>query len=456
MNMRKVQFDDVTPPGKKSIRNIPIPSGGKRKSSAIETKQAIPEVDDTPQMRDIQIPPEPPQTNKPTEFYYPDRRPESVGYSQKKSKKPVLLIVLGLVLILGTIGLLMTVFASASVNIEPKTQEVAVDMEIPVTTGASTSTASYEVIKSTKSKTATVQATGEEAVEERASGKIIIYNNYSSEPQRLVTRTRFENPDGLIYRIQEGVVVPGKTAGNPGSIEVEVFADEAGEKYNIKKTDFTIPGFKNDAGRYEGFYARSVTDMEGGFIGNRKTVVPSEKESVLGRLNSELQVEIKKDVETKVPEGLVLLPGATVYEERELAPKESSSSIEIGSEITAYAILMNTYELSSIIANEYVSGSDEWQGINPIVTDFSSLNTSFEGSLKGGEDLVLHITGAVKISADIDEEAIKQLLLGTPRENAANIVEEVAGISRITTILRPVWKQSFPSNPLKIKVQIEP
>ena len=59
-------------------------------------------------------------------------------------------------------------------------------------------------------------------------------------------------------------LVSGKTV--PGSTETAVSADEAGKEYNIGKTDFTIPGFKGDA-RYSKFYARSKTDMEGGFIG---------------------------------------------------------------------------------------------------------------------------------------------------------------------------------------------
>ena len=74
--------------------------------------------------------------------------------------------------------------------------------------------------------------TGEEAVEVKASGKIMVYNNFSSEPQRLIIRTRFETKEGLIYRIPESIVVPGKTVKmgweTPGSKEIGVFADEPG------------------------------------------------------------------------------------------------------------------------------------------------------------------------------------------------------------------------------------
>ena len=109
----------------------------------------------------------------------------------------------------------------------------------------------------------------------------------SSDPQRLITRTRFQSPEGLIYRIAESAVVPGKTTKNgvdtPGSIEVTVFADEAGDKYNIKKTDFTIPGFKSDASRFKNIYARSSTDMTGGFVGKMKTILPADKATAIAK-----------------------------------------------------------------------------------------------------------------------------------------------------------------------------
>jgi hypothetical protein len=153
---------------------------------------------------------------------------------------------------------MMTVFSSATINITPKNQDIEVDMKIVAINGIEEGSIKYEIIKLSKTKTADLPATDEKAVELKASGKIVIYNNFSSEPQRLIVRTRFESPEGLIYRIPESVVVPGKSVKNgvetPGSIEVEVFADEPGEKYNIKKSDFTIPGFKNDANRYKNFH----------------------------------------------------------------------------------------------------------------------------------------------------------------------------------------------------------
>ena len=71
-------------------------------------------------------------------------------------------------------------------------------------------------------------ATGKEEVSLKASGRIVIYNNYNTAKQRLVRNTRFETPPGFIYRINKSIDVPGQTteAGRtiPGSIEVTIHA----------------------------------------------------------------------------------------------------------------------------------------------------------------------------------------------------------------------------------------
>jgi hypothetical protein len=101
----------------------------------------------------------------------------------------------------------------------------------------------FEIVRITRDDGRVVAASEETDVQKKASGRIVIYNNHNSSPQRLVKNTRFETPEGLIYRINESVTVPGaKIEGGekvPGSVEAEVMADIPGQKYNIGLTDFT-------------------------------------------------------------------------------------------------------------------------------------------------------------------------------------------------------------------------
>ena len=182
-------------------------------------------------------------------------------------------------------------FGGATVRITPKTQTVALNNT--VTFAAGTSTPEYLVMEISDSTNREVVAEGDEYVETKAVGKIVIYNTHSTSPQTLIEQTRFESPEGYIYRIQEEVSVPGQKVVDgktvPGQLEVTVIADKAGEKYNISPTDFTIPGFKGDS-RFETFFARSQTEMTGGFMGTQK-VISTEQQA---QVENELQKPCKR------------------------------------------------------------------------------------------------------------------------------------------------------------------
>lgn len=464
--MPRIQFSDVTPPEKRSIRNVPVPSRRKPpvvvRSQDIEPPKAEPmeknEVKIEPRKLSSQdisgIKVEKEKSSGAYEYYYPKNQTVPSGPAPKKSKKKLIFGVSTVAIIGIFIVSMMTVFASATVTIVPKSQDLDVGMEFSAAKESEPGTVKYEVIKLSKSKSVPVAATGEESVELKASGKIVIYNDYSSEPQRLIVRTRFESPEGLIYRIPESIVVPGKTGDTPGSIEVEVFADEAGEKYNIKKADFTVPGFKNDAARYKGFYARAATEMTGGFIGKMKTVSESDKSTALEKVNTDAQAELKKELETQVPDGLTLLQNAISYKSKELAPQEDGSSVLVGSEVTAYALMLDTKELSAEIVGEYLASSTEWNNIQAEIVDFSGLAIeNLPESLESSGKIDLQIKGRTKVWADIDTSAIDQRLAGAPKSQVAVLMDEFAGISSITSTVRPVWKQSFPQDAFKIKVK---
>ncbi len=449
--MPRIQFSDVTPPsgggGRRSIRDVPIPNGGKRKvpinikPEIAPTKVAIEE-----------------KEKGAYEYYYPKNQKEPMQNGRSlvgPKRKKLIFGGIAVVAVLVFIFSMMTVFSSATILITPKSQEVEISTDIIGTIEAGKDSIRYEVVKLSRSQIISIPATGEEMVELKAHGKIIVYNNFSSEPQRLIVRTRFESPEGLIYRIPESIVIPGKTASGPGSIEVEVFADEAGEKYNTKKTDFTVPGFKNDAARYKDFYARSATEMAGGFVGKMKTVPESEKLTALQNIDSEIQSLLEKDFQSKISEELVLLSGATIYESHELPQKEESSSVLVGKEGTSYAVMLNKKDLSDKLVQEYISGYPDWDGISAVIKDFSSLVVSNElDKTNIGEEMDLNINGMVQILADIDPNLLSQKLVGIPRKDATMLMDEFAGISGITATIRPIWKQSFPDNPLKINVQV--
>jgi hypothetical protein len=148
------------------------------------------------------------------------------------------------------------------------------------------------------------------SVERKATGKITIYNAYNTNTQALVANTRFEAPDGKIYRITAPVTVPAaKTDGGtiiPQGVDAEVVADEPGAVYNTGPVNkFTIPGFAGSP-RFDGFYAVSTTPMTGGYVG--ETAIPTEADIVAARdaAKTELYDALRGALLLNIPEDIIV------------------------------------------------------------------------------------------------------------------------------------------------------
>src|SRR3989339_1166737 len=96
-------------------------------------------------------------------------------------------------------------------------------------------------------KTNSFSATGKIFKGSNASGKLTIINN-TTDTRPLIAKTRFQNADGVVFRIQSPVVVPKSDGVNPGKLEVPVFADEfdangnvIGDRGNLGPTKFILP-----------------------------------------------------------------------------------------------------------------------------------------------------------------------------------------------------------------------
>ncbi len=189
-------------------------------------------------------------------------------------------------------------------------------------------------------------ATGTKNVSnKKAKGKITIYNEFSSSPQPLVATTRFLSDNQKIFRLVEGVTVPGTTKVGeeikPGVLEAEVIADESGEDYNIVPSNFTIPGFKNSGNeKYTKIYAKSSTAMTGGGNSNETAKVVSDKDisDAKDKISLVINNLIKKKIKESVPnDGIVMLDDAIVIDEPLYRVSNSAGEITNNFEVKVQA-----------------------------------------------------------------------------------------------------------------------
>ena len=367
------------------------------------------------------------------------------------------IVALSLAALASAVGVALS---GATVTVMLKSAPTTVSLNGTALTAATTTDTylPYEPVVVERAETSVLEPEGSRRVERKASGTIVVYNNFSSAPQRLIKNTRFETPEGKIFRIQESIVVPGQTVSGgkklPGSIDTLVYADQAGDSYNIGLSDFTVPGFKGSSERYAGFYARSKTPMTGGFVGVAPFVSPEKVSAARATLRKALEEKLVKEAAEKLPEGSLMLAGGyafTALSEPEVENKDKKVSVAERGTLTAFAFKRGA--LASYIARRALPRYDGAPVAfeTPDVLSFSFLNKADFGKNADGR-VLFALEGSGTVVWELDAERLKLDLAGKAKSDTVTVLASYPAVERSQVIIRPFWKKQFPANIKKISV----
>ena len=349
-------------------------------------------------------------------------------------------------------------FRGAKVVVTPRIVEVALDETLTAFRDGQAGQLSFDTVALSGEETTTVLTSEVKEVTRKASGRVIIYNNYSSNPQRLLIETRLETPDGKIYKTDVPLTVPGQTVENgekiPGSIEVRVYADQPGEQYNIGMSDFAISGFKGGP-RYDKFYARSLTSMTGGKVGELYVLGENEGLQALENLRETLSLKLAQQIGSQLPPNFVLFSDTTIYKTEEKTEFFESEQPEIvlTEKGKLHAFIFNQKQLAQEIARQVVS---DFEDAVVIITNLDEIVFTLEDieqiDPETEDQISFSVAGNVKIVWDIDEVLLKQSLLERRKKEFKKILSQFENIDSAEVVLRPFWTRTFPEKIKDIKV----
>lgn len=391
----------------------------------------------------------PPPPTEPPHPYEPTHRNEFMD--DKKSRFPWGLAVVALVVVVGAVGA-MYAFSGAKVTVTPTQNVATVSGEFSAT--PSSGELPYEVITVEKIGMQEVKAEGTENANDPAQGTIVIYNG-QEKVQELIKNTRFETPDGLIFRIHDSVKVPGGTADAPGQLQVTAYADAGGEKYNIGPSTYTLPGLKGSAA-YPLVYAKSTGSMEGGFSGMRPSVSEKTRDEQSPAIQAGLMKSLQEEVAAKVPEGYILVPGAMTISYAELpSVGGSGDKVQVQEKGTALAFVFPKEALAKAIAYGSVGS---YGGQTVTLADAATLSlTPKDGvfPLSSSEGFLFNLDGNATISWVVDPAKVAGGVAGKTRQASQTILAGFPEIDKAVLSLKPFWAGSMPEDPAEIKVIIE-
>lgn len=385
---------------------------------------------------------------------------------RKKGKNRLLISVVLFVVIVGGAVALSALMGKTELTIYPEYREPNVSAEFIAYPDKRAGELSYEVMTIESTSESQVKATGQVEVEEQATGMIEITKS-TPGAERLIKNTRFRTPDGLVFRIQESVIVPGAVKNEsgqmvPGSIQAKVFADDVGEQYNISagKT-FDVPGFQenNFTELYNAIKAKNPEAFTGGFKGPQFQI----DENDLSTARQALQVQLRNDLLARIdgekPADFIAFKDAVAITYNQLPAVEYGNDlVTIREQAVLQIPLFQTTEFGSFLAQETVATYD---GNTVRVDDPSTLTFQYVGATTSSSvianepSLSFRLTGKPLLVWEYDAEKLRKDLAGLPKTALANAVSAYPGIDEARVHITPFWKMSFPEKADEIIVSEE-
>ena len=366
----------------------------------------------------------------------------------------------GLALLLALVGVgISLLMRGAELTVYPKFQDISVNATFIADRNPETDALGYELLTLEESGERAVAATGSEQAEERAKGELTIYNAFSAESQRLIKNTRFESPDGRIFRISDSVVVPGYTTSatgekTPGSAKAQVFADAAGAEYNIAPSRFTIPGFKGTP-QFDGMYAEPTAPMTGGFIGTRLIVDETTLRGARDAIDGELRERLMERLHSERPAGFAFYESAARVSFESLPTESADDAQAVIRERALLEIpLFAEADLAAYLARNTIIGYD---GAPVRVEDPAGLAFSYQSAptaaLSAEERIAFTLAGDARLIWTYDKNKLRDDVAGAAKGDLPTILLSYEpAIARARAVMRPFWRQSFPKDPTKIKI----
>jgi len=376
----------------------------------------------------------------------------------------ITLAVLAVVIVAAYFGSIS--FSRATFTITPKIIPITINNTLVVPSTSATATLAYTLVTIHGTASSTVTATNGPETRTKATGKVNLYNSYSSQAVRLIAGTRLADASGRVYRLTSSIIIPGytKPSGSiiPGFTSANIVADQPGQSYNISRTDsisdLKIIAYKGTT-KYDSEYARLITDVTGGFVGVKKIVDPAVITSTASTLTNNLTKSLLAQAKAAVPAGYILYDNA--YASSFGSPTVDSTSASandasITEQGTVYGILLPMKGLISALANVQAARFDNFDYTTPGLESLKvTVTNAKDFSPERKSPVILHFAGAVKLVGTIPVDDIKAKLSGMPLSATERVFKTYSPVIESGSgELLPPWAK-IPADLSRIKVVVQ-
>lgn len=300
-------------------------------------------------------------------------------------------------------------------------------------------------------------ASGKKNIEQRAIGKITIYNAYSSDPQPLVASTRFVTPEGKIFRLAKSIVVPGAKIVEgkiiPSTYEASVIADQPGADYNIGPVSyFSIPGFKGTP-KYQAFYGESKEPMAGGFVGETSFPTNDDLKKAKAEISKNLESSLREKIASQIPADFKIVDGATnfaVLQQNVIAEAGATGNFSIDADASIVIVAFKEADVLAMLKGKIEKEKGSGYEIKKFDLAYEKARADFANG---------RISFPVKfnsiLSRYIDIASLKEQVKGKSESALKSLIYGLPELQSAVVSLWPFWVSSVPQNEAKINITVD-
>ncbi len=373
---------------------------------------------------------------------------------EKKPRKKYKFVLMACVLVFLPLMFYLTVFAFPKADIKIKLarknwsfkEVVSADLNL-ARIDVSLNKIPGQVFKEQRNFTMSFPTNSKKRIAEKASGKITIYNTFSSASQSLVQNSRFETPDGKIYRLVKKVVVPGAKVTD-GKIEgseivADVVSENAGADYNILEgIKLKLPAFKGTP-KENSIYAVVKDKFTGGFVGEIASPTTDEISKAKQESAKNLESSIKSILLAKIPTELKFLENSISFKilKQEITTDYSkNNTFSVFSEGEASIIGFKESDVLSIVDQKLKKG----EGVDVDVKSATS-NYALKNDQKNkGAELSFEFNYDAVVSKKINIDDLRNKLSAKSESEVKALIFSVSGLQSAEVALWPFWVKKVP------------
>ncbi len=393
------------------------------------------------------------------------RRPGVKVPSYGKLKRRLFWVGLAMCAVVTYVGY-MYFFATAQVVIFANATKTSIDAAFSIDPKATATQADKAVLagkalSASRDLSASFTPTGKKDVGTKATGSVTISNCFDSTDHTFVEGTRFQSPDGKIFRSTAEVIVPGGQGSffgctNPGTATVAVIADQNGDSYNQAPATYTLPGLPMSQQTGQNSISAKGGQMSGGTSKTITVVTQADVDTAVAAAVEKDKDNIGKALDGVTPADFLVLAASRKTSTTDVVPSPAidgegtSATVTFKAAYMALAVKKAEYEsLIRDLENKQVGGN------NQIYDDGlkSAQLTADTADAQGKQ--VFHLTTDAYSGAKIDEAKLAKELAGKRYGDAVTLAARQPSVAHVEITLKPVWATSIPSRTDKIKVEIK-